>query len=500
MAFDASRDYMADIKKAEAAGDYKTAAVLEKQRNEKISATKSNYAQTNTYQKYLDSANKNSYGYGGSSSGQSSSNSSSVSSVNPYYGVSYDSSKDYQAAIDAAVAGNDFKSAAQYERQRNAKLWGMGQGNQSTNIYADYLNKTPQSSAYAYSQPKTYTVGQTVYNDPYEDIRKGFRKTGGDLGLAFEDAIASGDLNRAIETKNLRYIVNGNKNDDLQFIYGSMIFDAKEKKKQEELLAQQKEEQERLLREQEEAERSAIRAATDNAVSALEAQKSAVNENAAQAGRAAYLEYMKALNRFGAQSEAAAQFGSGGSGDYMKTAALNSFQGAQSSILGQRDKLLNDIASAIIQARNSGNIQEANALADSAARMIANSQWNFGQQQNLSNAKTNAYQAYVNAVSGVRDKLYNRDIYADETAYNRKLAADETAYARAQADYARTQADKNSANAVVSENRSTYNSYFQGWLEYYQNLGMSAEAAADRAAAMAQKAVDGMNRIYPFAY
>ncbi|MEG1491468.1 MAG: hypothetical protein RR394_04370 [Oscillospiraceae bacterium] len=54
MAYDKNLDYQALIQQAAAKNDYKTAALLEQQRNEKIKTEKLNYAQTNDYAGNLD--------------------------------------------------------------------------------------------------------------------------------------------------------------------------------------------------------------------------------------------------------------------------------------------------------------------------------------------------------------------------------------------------------------------------------------------------------------
>jgi len=56
--------------------------------------------------------------------------------------VKYDKDKDYMALMDAAEKAGDYKLAAQYEQQRNAKIQDMGLGYETSNKYAGWLDDT----------------------------------------------------------------------------------------------------------------------------------------------------------------------------------------------------------------------------------------------------------------------------------------------------------------------------------------------------------------------
>lgn len=58
----------------------------------------------------------------------------------------YDNGTDYQQKINEAVAAGNYRNAAQYEQQRNAKIQGEGLNYEQTSNYSDYL---PGGSKYA---------------------------------------------------------------------------------------------------------------------------------------------------------------------------------------------------------------------------------------------------------------------------------------------------------------------------------------------------------------
>lgn len=57
----------------------------------------------------------------------------------------YDKDTDYKALMDDAASRGDYKSAAGYEQQRNAKIAGEGLSYQQTNDYAGWLDETDYS-------------------------------------------------------------------------------------------------------------------------------------------------------------------------------------------------------------------------------------------------------------------------------------------------------------------------------------------------------------------
>ena len=117
MAYNANTDYLALINKANATGDYASAAKYEAQRNEKIAAMNAAGANTNGYtatNNYVrPAASTNNQGYS--------------------TGAAYDEKVDYQKLIDNAVSSGNTVAAAQYERQRNAKIAAMNAAGTNTN-------------------------------------------------------------------------------------------------------------------------------------------------------------------------------------------------------------------------------------------------------------------------------------------------------------------------------------------------------------------------------
>ena len=101
--YDKNVDYQAEINKATAAGDMQTAALLERQRNAKISGEGiTDYQQTREHAAYNPSASKT------------------------YNGQSYNSELDYMAGMMQAVQNGDLETARKLEQTRNAKIDGDG--------------------------------------------------------------------------------------------------------------------------------------------------------------------------------------------------------------------------------------------------------------------------------------------------------------------------------------------------------------------------------------
>lgn len=121
--YDKNTDYQAAINSAVAAKDYAAAAQYEKLRNAKIQGEGLNFEQTNQYASYLPESKKN------------------------YGGVDYNTEVDYMAKIQDAVKRGDYAAAAQYEKQRNAKIQGEGLQNfETTNLYSKYVPTTPEAA------------------------------------------------------------------------------------------------------------------------------------------------------------------------------------------------------------------------------------------------------------------------------------------------------------------------------------------------------------------
>ena len=121
--YDPNADYMALMQDAVKRGDYTAAAQYEKLRNAKIQGEGLNFEQTKQYASYLPESQKS------------------------YDGVDYNTAIDYMAKIQDAVKRGDYAAAAQYEKQRNAKIQGEGLQNfETTNLYGKYIPTTPEAA------------------------------------------------------------------------------------------------------------------------------------------------------------------------------------------------------------------------------------------------------------------------------------------------------------------------------------------------------------------
>lgn len=69
--------------------------------------------------------------------------------------MAYLKNRDYSELIDAAAKRGDYRTAAQYEQQRNEKIDGEALGYEKTNRYLDYLKEAEQPSG-AYDYLKDY--------------------------------------------------------------------------------------------------------------------------------------------------------------------------------------------------------------------------------------------------------------------------------------------------------------------------------------------------------
>ncbi|MGM9556538.1 MAG: hypothetical protein ACI3VM_08955 [Oscillospiraceae bacterium] len=116
--YDKNVDYQAEINKATAAGDMQTAALLERQRNAKISGEGiTDYQQTREHAAYNPSASKT------------------------YNGQSYNSELDYMAGMMQAVQNGDLETARKLEQTRNAKIDGDGLDYEKTNLFGTQEQK-----------------------------------------------------------------------------------------------------------------------------------------------------------------------------------------------------------------------------------------------------------------------------------------------------------------------------------------------------------------------
>ena len=128
--YDKDVNYQAEINKATAAGDMQTAALLERQRNAKISGEGiTDYQQTREHAAYNPSASKT------------------------YNGQSYNSELDYMAGMMQAVQNGDLETARKLEQTRNAKIDGDGLDYEKTNLFGKQEQKEQPTEQPQKEQP-----------------------------------------------------------------------------------------------------------------------------------------------------------------------------------------------------------------------------------------------------------------------------------------------------------------------------------------------------------
>jgi hypothetical protein len=97
-----------------------------------------------------------------SSKTSSSNNTSTKKTSNVSYNgsfVTYDNDVDYAAKINEAVKAGDYAAASMYEAQRNAKLIGLGRGDEVTTDYIQVYSKSP-----------TNNQGGPIYESKYGSV------------------------------------------------------------------------------------------------------------------------------------------------------------------------------------------------------------------------------------------------------------------------------------------------------------------------------------------
>lgn len=167
--YDKNTDYQAAINSAVAAKDYAAAAQYEKLRNAKIQGEGLNYEQTNQYASYLPESQKS------------------------YGGVDYNTAVDYMAKIQDAVKRGDYAAAAQYEKQRNAKIQGEGLQNfETTNLYGKYIPTTPEAAGM--SNPATILSQMTELLNQWKEASA--QQQTGQIDYATQQAVT--ELERAL--------------------------------------------------------------------------------------------------------------------------------------------------------------------------------------------------------------------------------------------------------------------------------------------------------------
>ena len=167
--YDKNTDYQAAINSAVAAKDYAAAAQYEKLRNAKIQGEGLNYEQTHQYASYLPESQKS------------------------YGGVDYNTAVDYMAKIQDAVKRGDYAAAAQYEKQRNAKIQGEGLQNfDTTNLYGKYIPTTPEAAGM--SDPATIMSQMTELLNQWKEASA--QQQTGQIDYATQQAVT--ELERAL--------------------------------------------------------------------------------------------------------------------------------------------------------------------------------------------------------------------------------------------------------------------------------------------------------------
>ena len=167
--YDPNADYMALMQDAVKRGDYAAAAQYEKLRNAKIQGEGLNFEQTKQYASYLPESQKS------------------------YDGVDYNTAVDYMAKIQDAVKRGDYAAAAQYEKQRNAKIQGEGLQNfETTNLYGKYIPTTPEAAGM--SDPATIMSQMTELLNQWKEASA--QQQTGQIDYATQQAVT--ELERAL--------------------------------------------------------------------------------------------------------------------------------------------------------------------------------------------------------------------------------------------------------------------------------------------------------------
>ena len=149
--YDNNTNYRTLIDEAAKAGNYARAAQLELERNQKIDDTGSSYAKTYDYQQYLNNDNT------GTTSNA---------------GIPFNASINYQKLIDQAVANGDYASAAEYERQRNAKIDATGSPYDKTYYYQPVSIPEYQAPDYADEIAALQQTIQELKNTTYSPVNQ----------------------------------------------------------------------------------------------------------------------------------------------------------------------------------------------------------------------------------------------------------------------------------------------------------------------------------------
>lgn len=206
-------------------------------------------------------------------------------------------------------------------------------------------------------------------------------------------------------------------------------------------------------------------------VAGLEAQKGSVTDSAEEAARQAYISYMQSQNAL-PQALAASGY-AGGLADSQRLALDTNLQNSQQAILKSRDAALNDIDTAVNNARLENSVQGAQAQVDLARDAIAAYQ-NFLNQQN----------AYANQDFWTR---YGYDFQAAQDAINREY---QTNTLLQQQQWQAQQGKDDTAQAVQTEAQrqayeSAWNLISAGVMPSVETLTMAGINQADAQAYVA---------------
>lgn len=159
-----------------------------------------------------------------------------------------------------------------------------------------------------------------------------------------------------------------------------------------------------------ESQKKALDAYIQQQTNSLESQKTSVNQSAEQAAQEAYISYMQS-KRAMPQALAASGY-SGGMADSQALALESGYQDNVNDILLNRDNTLNDIDTAINNAKLEGSIQAAQA------------------QTELGRDALSAWQSYINQQNAYANSdfwtKYGYDFQAGQNQLDRDFQADQT--------------------------------------------------------------------------
>lgn len=180
------------------------------------------------------------------------------------------------------------------------------------------------------------------------------------------------------------------------------------------------------------AQRDGIRGALKLREHQTNQQKRNVQNQYANANRAAYQAYVNASNPYGAAAEQNAKLGLANSG-YSETSKMrlaNTYQQSIGENTRARDEYINELDNALIEAKYKGDIDLANALSEHKMRVY---QHGIDAAEAIAAQENQAYNAAMDferdrwnrSVDERRLANDDREFYADEAFRNKQFDADE---------------------------------------------------------------------------